>query len=54
MKRLEITIAPRSLTIHSESEQCLTGEQKYNLLMALILSIAGCIISANFFSLRRH
>lgn len=53
MKKLEITLAPRSLTFHSESEQRLTGEQKYNLLMALICCTAGCIGVLGFFSLMR-
>lgn len=39
------------ITIKRESEQSLTAEQKYNLLMGAIICTAACFIMSLFFGL---
>lgn len=51
MKRLDFSIKEGRLEYHIERDQRLTGEQLYNLLMALICGGLGCAAFLGFFAM---
>lgn len=51
MKRLDFSIKEGRVEYHVEREQRLTGDQLYNLLMALIYGGLGCAAFLGFFSM---
>lgn len=53
MRKTEITLTGRRLTIHQEAEERLTAEQKYHIIMTLVGCVTACFIVSAFFSVFR-
>ena len=54
MRKTEITLTGKRLTIRREAEERLTAEQKYHIIIALVSCATACFIVSTFFSVFRR
>jgi len=51
MKKIQVIHEEGRITFHWEAEERMTKEQRYNVIIALIVCVTICVVGQAFFSL---